>query len=110
MNWKVYKSSKQESKTRKENLKSSNLNGNIAAVSEPPNLYFHQTSNFADQPNSFTNLTQKNTRLRYVLYWNEAYENKGKNEKNISFLLSIETQMFFCLLQNTKLEYQWPSG
>ena len=77
MNLKVYKSSKQESRTvRKGNLKGSYLNSNLAAVTEPPNLYFHPTSNLPDQPNSFTNWTQKNNSLKYVLYWNEAYENK----------------------------------
>ena len=79
MNLKVYKSSKEESTTvSKKNVKGSYLNSNIAAVTKPQNLYFNPTSNLPDQPNSFTNLAQKNTSLRYVLYWNEAYENKGK--------------------------------
>ena len=79
MSLKVYKSSKQESTTvRKGNLKGSYFNSKIAAITEPPNLYFHSTAILPDLPNSFTNLTQKNDSLRYVLYWNEAYENKGK--------------------------------
>ena len=78
MNLKVYKSSKQESTTvRKGNLQRSYLNSNIAAVTEPPNPYFYPTSALSDLPNSFTNLTKKNDSLKYVLYWNEAYENKG---------------------------------
>ena len=79
MSLKVYQSSKQESRTvRKGNLKGSKLNSNIAAVTEPPNPYFYPNSTLSDLPNSFTNLTRKNDSLRYVLYWNEAYENKGK--------------------------------
>ena len=72
---KVYKSSKQESATVSK--------GNIGAVTEPPNQYFYPTSNLPDQQYSFTNLAQKNTSRRYVLYWNEAYENKGKKYKNM---------------------------
>ena len=91
MNLKVYQSSNQEfKKSSKENLTlNSHLSSKIGTVTD-----FHKTSNSPDQQDI---LVQKNSSLKYVLYWNEAYGDRGE----ILTLSFPQNQMLFGSVHNT---------